>query len=92
MKIFTFDFVPYAKNLKGNLGYPVGRQHFDPEIGAQTYHDHVEQFQVCEEVGFDGFLIDDHVPHMVNDTQWGHRSRAYAIGYIQAMLDLLDRV
>src|SRR5687768_16956254 len=60
MRIFTFDFVPYGKNLKGSLGYPVGRQHFDPEIAAQTYHNHVEQFQVCEEVGFDGISLNEH--------------------------------
>jgi alkanesulfonate monooxygenase SsuD/methylene tetrahydromethanopterin reductase-like flavin-dependent oxidoreductase (luciferase family) len=60
MRIFTFDFVPYARNLKGNLGYPVGRQHFDPEIAAQTYANHVEQFQVCEEVGFDGISLNEH--------------------------------
>ncbi len=41
------------------------------------------------DAGFEGFIIDDHVPHMVNDTPWGHRSRAYAIGYIQALLDVL---
>ena len=57
MKVFTFDFVPYAKNLKGHLGYPVGRQHFDPEIAAQTYQNHVEQFQLMEEVGFDGVCL-----------------------------------
>jgi mannonate dehydratase len=45
--------------------------------------------------GFDGFLIDDHVPAMVGDTgTWGDvssatycsRGRAHAIGYLQGML------
>jgi mannonate dehydratase len=36
--------------------------------------------------GFDGILIDDHVPHMVDDTEWMHRGRAYAIGYIKGLL------
>ena len=43
--------------------------------------------QKLKEVGFNGFIIDDHVPHLVNDTPWGHRGRAYATGYIKAMLD-----
>jgi alkanesulfonate monooxygenase SsuD/methylene tetrahydromethanopterin reductase-like flavin-dependent oxidoreductase (luciferase family) len=60
MDIFTFDFVPYGKNLKGQLGYPVGRHLFDPEIAAQTFHNHVEQFQLCEEVGFDGISLNEH--------------------------------
>ncbi|MCL5026856.1 MAG: mannonate dehydratase [Chloroflexi bacterium] len=55
----------------------------------------VNMFQALKaykEAGFDGFLIDDHVPHMVNDTPWGHRSRAYAIGYIQALLDVMNQL
>lgn len=36
--------------------------------------------------GFKGFIIDDHVPHMVDDTRWGHRGRAYATGYIKGLV------
>ncbi len=39
------------------------------------------------EVGFNGFILDDHVPRLVNDTPYGHRGRAYAIGYIRGLLD-----
>ena len=39
------------------------------------------------EVGFDGFLLDDHVPHMTGDTPYGHRARAHAIGYMQGLLE-----
>jgi len=38
------------------------------------------------EVGFHGFILDDHVPHLVNDSPYGHRGRAYAIGYIKGLL------
>jgi mannonate dehydratase len=38
------------------------------------------------EVGFNGFIIDDHVPRMVNDSPWGHRGRAYATGYLRGVL------
>jgi len=41
------------------------------------------------EVGFDGFLLDDHVPHMTGDTPYGHRARAHAIGYMQGLLEAL---
>ena len=37
-------------------------------------------------VGFQGFILDDHVPHLVNDSPYGHRGRAYAIGYIRGLL------
>ncbi|MGI8880008.1 MAG: mannonate dehydratase [Jatrophihabitans sp.] len=43
------------------------------------------------DVGFDGWLQDDHVPNMTDDTRYGHRSRAHAIGYIQGVLAALDR-
>ena len=47
--------------------------------------------QTLLEVGFGGFLITDHVPRMVDDTDWGHRGRAYAIGYIRALIDVARR-
>ncbi|HEY8599615.1 MAG TPA: mannonate dehydratase [Thermomicrobiales bacterium] len=39
-------------------------------------------------VGFTGFLLDDHVPHMVDDSDWQHRGRAHAIGYMQGLIDM----
>jgi mannonate dehydratase len=36
--------------------------------------------------GFDGYLLDDHVPHLVGDSGWGHRARAHAIGFMQGLL------
>jgi mannonate dehydratase len=50
------------------------------------------------DVGFDGFLIDDHVPAMIGDiATWGDtssaaycsRGRAHAIGYLQGVLNAL---
>ncbi|HXW78164.1 MAG TPA: mannonate dehydratase [Acidimicrobiales bacterium] len=38
-------------------------------------------------VGFQGYLLDDHVPHVAGDTAWGHRARAHAIGYMQGLLE-----
>jgi mannonate dehydratase len=40
--------------------------------------------------GFDGFLLDDHVPHMDGDTEWNHRARAHAIGYMQGLINALE--
>lgn len=37
--------------------------------------------------GFDGFILDDHVPRLVGDSDYAHRGRAHAIGYLQALLD-----
>ena len=49
--------------------------------------------------GFDGFLIDDHVPAMIGDpgtfgdtssAAYCSRGRAHAIGYLQGLLRALD--
>lgn len=48
--------------------------------------DPVRIMVALKQTGFNGFIIDDHVPHMVNDTPWGHRGRAWSTGYLQALL------
>ena len=42
--------------------------------------------RALREIDFHGFLIPDHVPKMEGDTPWGHRARAWTVGYIQALL------
>jgi len=42
--------------------------------------------------GFTGFMLDDHVPHMDDDTAWCHRGRAHAVGYLQGMLNMVAAV
>jgi mannonate dehydratase len=51
----------------------------------------VQAMRTFKEVGFTGFLIDDHVPHMVDDSDWGHRGRAYATGYMLALLSAVNQ-
>jgi mannonate dehydratase len=43
-------------------------------------------------VGFDGFLLDDHVPHMDDDSTWQHRGRAHAIGYMQGLMNMMEHI
>jgi mannonate dehydratase len=52
--------------------------------------DLVAAVRTLNEVGFTGFILDDHVPHLIDDTQWGHRGRAHAIGYITALLSAVS--
>jgi mannonate dehydratase len=54
--------------------------------------DVVEAMRTLKMVGFTGFLIDDHVPRMVDDTDWGHRGRAHATGFILGLLAAVDRL
>ncbi len=52
----------------------------------------VEAMKTFKECGFTGFLIDDHVPGMVDDSEWGHRGRAYATGYMLALLNAVTQL
>ena len=54
--------------------------------------DIVAVIKKLREVGFQGFILDDHVPHLVNDSPYGHRGRAYAIGYIRGLLRAIPAV
>src|SRR3954469_12268750 len=58
-------------------------------LGEGNYRP-AEVLRHLADVGFDGFLLDDHVPHMVGDTEYGHRARAHAIGYMQGLLEALQ--
>lgn len=45
-----------------------------------------EALKVWKEVGFDGPMIPDHLPRMVGDSDYAHRARAHAIGYMKALM------
>ncbi len=51
--------------------------------------DVVRVLRILRDANFTGFIIDDHVPHMVGDTAWGHRGRAFSTGYLRGMVEAL---
>jgi mannonate dehydratase len=53
-------------------------------------NDMFEVLKTLKASGFTGFLIPDHVPHVVDDTPWGHRARAFTIGYMKALLEIVE--
>ena len=64
---------------------------FHEEFVNTGYVDMYKAMKIYHEVGFDGFFIDDHVPRTFQDTHWGHRGRAFANGYIQAMIEAVQK-
>lgn len=52
--------------------------------------DMLEAMRCYKEVNFGGVLIDDHTPHVVNDSPWGHRGRAFSIGYMKALMRCVE--
>lgn len=88
-KIFYVHF----RDVQGTV--PAFRECF---LGEGNYKP-AEVMGRLRRVGFDGFMIDDHVPAMIfdEDTWVGEgtgsycsRGRAHAIGYLQGILDALD--
>lgn len=64
---------------------------FHEEFVNTGYVDMYRAMKIYHEVGFDGFFIDDHVPHTTGDTAWGHRGRAFASGYIQGLIEAVSK-
>jgi mannonate dehydratase len=58
-------------------------------LGEGNY-DPAQVLLALRRVGFTGFLLDDHVPHVIDDTPWAHRGRAHAVGYIQGLMAMME--
>ncbi len=50
----------------------------------------VDAMRTLKQVGFTGFIIDDHVPHLIDDTDWNHRGHAHATGYMLGLLAAIE--
>ena len=79
-KIFYVHF----RNVRGTV--PTFRETFidDGDVDMR------KAMQAYRDVGYDGFFAADHLPVMVGDSEYQHRSRAYAIGYIRAMIQTVS--
>src|SRR6202022_3590469 len=64
---------------------------FREEFINTGYVDMYKAMEIYYDVGFDSFFIDDHVPQTFQDTAWGHRGRAFANGYIQALIEAVTK-
>ncbi len=53
-------------------------------IGEGRY-DPLRIMQALVAGGYDGLVLDDHVPFLTGDSEWGHTSRAYTLGYLKAL-------
>lgn len=81
-KIFYIHF----RDVQGCV--PVFQECFPGEGNVNV----VEAIRTLKEVGFDGFIIDDHVPEMIDDSPWRHRGHAYATGYIMALVEAVNQL
>jgi mannonate dehydratase len=58
-------------------------------IDEGNYNEY-EILRLLDKVGFSGMIIPDHVPNIQADTEWGHRGRAYTVGYLRGMLKTIN--
>ena len=62
---------------------------FSESFIDEGYVDMAEAVRVYREVGFDGPVIEDHVPAMTGDGPDKYRARAHAMGYTKALIDAI---
>lgn len=58
-------------------------------LGEGNYNP-LRVMRALKRAGFAGFILDDHVPRMTGDTEYAHRGRAHAIGYLQALVAAVE--
>ena len=46
--------------------------------------------KALRDVGYQGFIMDDHSPKLINDNKWGALGRANSFGYLKGMLQMLE--
>ncbi len=65
MKVFVFDLLPYGENLEHlqvgkELPYPLSKRYFKPDVAVRTYAEHLDAWQLLDELGFDGVGFNEH--------------------------------
>ncbi len=79
-KIFWVHF----RNIRG------GYLKFEETFPDEGDIDMAKAMRIYKEVGYDGVLVPDHVPHSDLDTPWGHRAHAFCLGYIKALIQAVE--
>lgn len=77
-------FWVHFRNVRGGL------LRFDEVYPDEGDVDMLKALRTYKQVGYNGVVVPDHVPHSDLDTPHGHRSRAYCFGYIKALLQTVE--
>src|SRR4051812_49901612 len=66
MKIFNFHLMPYrhadldAIEKNGSAWVTFSNRNYDPQKGAELYHDYLDQMELADQLGFDGVCLNEH--------------------------------
>jgi alkanesulfonate monooxygenase SsuD/methylene tetrahydromethanopterin reductase-like flavin-dependent oxidoreductase (luciferase family) len=70
MKVYVFDLLAYGRHFdefkaERFLPYPLPRKHFDAEVAAKTFEEHIEIWREMDRLGYDGVGLNEHhtTPH-----------------------------
>ena len=70
----------HFRNINGS------REKFDEVYPDEGKLDMLKAVRSLKETGFQGYIIPDHTPHGIGDTEYGHRGRAFEIGYMKGLM------
>ncbi len=70
----------HFRNVKGSV------PRFDESFVDDGDVDMLEAIKAYHEVGYRYAIMPDHTPGIAGDTPYGHRGRAYAIGYMRGLM------
>ena len=73
-------FLVHFRTIRGGFGK------FREAFIDEGDYDLLALMRAFQEVGYEHMVCPDHYPAIPGDTSWGHQSRAYAVGYIRALL------
>ena len=61
MQVYTFDETTYP-GIPDHVGpeSKLTNRFCDPALAAQTYREHLDEWAICEDLGFDGALVNEH--------------------------------
>lgn len=74
----------HIRGVRGNI------EKFDEVFPDEGKLDMLQAVKILKEVGFDGIIEIDHVPRITCDTEYGHMSHAFQIGYLKGILQGAD--
>ena len=55
---YTEDDVKNSFNSASRVTFP--NTHFNPSVGSRIYNEHLDEWEFCEDIGFDGLMLNEH--------------------------------
>ncbi len=77
-------FMVHFRNIRG--GYLDFEEVFPDEGDVDMY----QCIKLYRDLGYQGMVLPDHVPHSDVDTAWGHRQRSFCLGYTRALIQAAE--